>query len=154
MSVKFWKMKFDGRKYKDKKNGFVWELDGTKDNFYAYIAGMGFSLLTLYYSHKQLVDMEFEEVIDWAKIPIDTKIIVWNNGDKQKEKRHFAGINGVGWLRLGMMGKRALQLTEPRLGNMQSFIKRRVRNDSIDVRACKKGYNRNRRDYGGKSSPA
>ena len=37
--------------------------------------------------------MEFEEVIDWSKVPIDTKILVWGNGNKQKEKRHFAGIN-------------------------------------------------------------
>ena len=36
MSVKFWEMKFDGRKYKD-KNGIVWELDGTKHDFCAYI---------------------------------------------------------------------------------------------------------------------
>ena len=69
------------------------ELDGTKDNFYAYIAGMGISVLTLYYSHKQLVDMEFEEVIDWAKVPIDTKIIVWSEANRQKLPRHFAGID-------------------------------------------------------------
>ena len=66
MSIKFWEMKFDGRKYKD-KNGIVWGLDDIKNNFYADIAGMGFSLLTLYYTHKQLIDMEFEEY-DMAKV--------------------------------------------------------------------------------------
>lgn len=30
-------------------------------------------------------------VIDWANIPIDTPIRVWNNASKTKEKRHFAG---------------------------------------------------------------
>lgn len=95
MSVKLWDMKFDGRKYKD-KNGFVWELDDTKNNFYAYIAGMGISVLTFYYSHRQLVDMEFEEYVEWSEVPIDTKILVWSNGSKQKEKRHFAGINERG----------------------------------------------------------
>lgn len=101
MSIKFWEMKFDGTKYKD-KTGIVWELDGTKNNFYSDIAGMakagmGISVLTLYYTHKQLVDMEFEEYVDWSKVPIDTKILVWSSkGGKQKEKRHFAGINEYG----------------------------------------------------------
>ena len=94
MSVKFWEMKFDGRKYKD-KNGIVWELDDIKNNFYADIAGMGISVLTLYYTHKQLVGMEFEEVIDWSKVPIDTKIVVWSSVSKQKYNRHFAGVDSV-----------------------------------------------------------
>ena len=94
MSVKFLDMKFDGRKYKD-KNGIVWEPDGTKDDFCALIAEY-YAVITNHYTHKQLVNMEFEEVIDWSEVPIDTKILVWNNGDKQKEKRHFAGINEYG----------------------------------------------------------
>ena len=94
MIVNFLEMKFDGRKYKD-KNGIVWELDGTKDDFCTLIAEY-YAVLTNHYTHKQLVDMEFEEVIDWSEVPIDTKILVWSNGSKQKEKRHFAGINGRG----------------------------------------------------------
>ena len=61
MSVKFLEVKFDGTKYKD-KSGFVWELDGTKNNFYSDIVGLGVSVLTLYYTHKQLVDMEFGDI--------------------------------------------------------------------------------------------
>ena len=91
MSVKFLEMKFDGRKYKD-KNGIVWEVDSTKDDFWAYICE-SYDVLTNYYTHRQLVDMEFEEVIDWSKIPIDTKILVWSRVSNQKEKRHFAGID-------------------------------------------------------------
>ena len=94
MGIKFWEMKFDGTRYKD-KTGFIWELDDIKNNFYSNIAGMGTSLLTLYYSHKQLVDMEFEEVIDWAKVPIDTKIVVWSSVSKQKYNRHFAGVDSA-----------------------------------------------------------
>lgn len=93
MSVKFWEMKFDGTKYKD-KNGIVWGLDGTKDDFCALI-GEYYAVLTIHYTHKQLVDMEFEEVIDWAKVPIDTKIVVWSNVSKQKYNRHFAGVDSV-----------------------------------------------------------
>lgn len=91
MSVKFLEMKFDGKKYKD-KNGIVWELDSTKDDFWAYICE-SYDVLTNYYTHRQLVDMEFEEVTDWSKVPIDTKILVWNKTSKQKYNRHFAGID-------------------------------------------------------------
>ena len=91
MSVKFLDMKFDGRKYKD-KNGIVWELDDTKDDFCVYMCE-SYIILTNHYTHKQLVDMEFEEVIDWSKIQIDTKILVWSKITKQKYNRHFAGID-------------------------------------------------------------
>ena len=60
MIVNFLEMKFDGRKYKD-KNGIVWELDGTKDDFCALIAEY-YAVITIHYTHKQLVDMEFEEI--------------------------------------------------------------------------------------------
>jgi len=30
-------------------------------------------------------------VIDWANIPVDTPVRVWNNASTTKEKRHFAG---------------------------------------------------------------
>ena len=91
MTVNFLEMKFDGTKYKD-KNGIVWELDGIKHDFCACI-GEYYAVLTIHYTHKQLVDMEFEEYVDWSKVPIDTKILVWNKVSKQKEKRHFAGID-------------------------------------------------------------
>ena len=91
MSVKLLEMKFDGTKYKD-KIGIVWELDGTKHDFCAHI-GDYYAVLTVHYTQKQLVDMEFEEVIDWSKLPIDTKILVWNKISKQKHRRYFAGIS-------------------------------------------------------------
>ena len=95
MTVNFLEMKFDGTKYKD-SNGVVWELDGTKEDFCAYIVGgEGYVVLTIHYTHKQLVDMEFEEYVDWSKIPIDTKILVWNKTNKQKFHRHFAGVDNV-----------------------------------------------------------
>ena len=91
MSVKFWEMKFDGTRYKD-KTGIVWELDGTKHDFCAQI-GDYYAVLTIHYTQKQLVGMEFEEVIDWSKVPIDTKILVWSKITKQKMYRHFAGVD-------------------------------------------------------------
>ena len=111
MSIKFWEMKFDGRKYKD-KNGIVWGLDDIKNNFYADIAGMGFSLLTLYYTHKQLIDMEFEEYVDWSKVPIDTKVLVWSKIAKQKIYRHFAGVDsGTGRVKAWDSGQTSFTTT-------------------------------------------
>lgn len=91
MSIKFWEMKFDGGKYKD-KNGIVWGLDGTKDDFCARI-GEYYAVLTTHYTQKQLVAMEFEEYVEWSEVPTDTKILVWSESNKQKLPRHFAGID-------------------------------------------------------------
>ena len=111
MSIKFWEMKFDGRKYKD-KNGIVWGLDDIKNNFYADIAGMGFSLLTLYYTHKQLIDMEFEEYVDWSKVPIYTKVLVWSKIAKQKHRRYFSGVDsGTGRVRAWDSGQTSFTTT-------------------------------------------
>ena len=112
MRVKFWEMKFDGTRYKD-KIGIVWELDGTKHDFCAYI-GDYYAVLTTNYTHKQLVDMEFEEYVDmefeeyvdWSKVPIDTKILVWNKIAKQKIYRHFAGVDsGTGRVKAWDLGQ-------------------------------------------------
>ena len=115
MSIKFWEMKFDGTRYKD-KTGIVWELDGTKHYFCAYITGdVGYAILavlTTHYTHKQLVDMEFEEVIDWSKVPIDTKVVVWNKIAKQKIYRHFAGVDsGTGRVRAWDSGQTSFTTT-------------------------------------------
>ena len=93
MTVNFLEMKFDGTKYKD-KNGFVWELDGIEDDFCTYI-GEYFTVLGTHYTQKQLVGMEFEECVDWYKLPIDTKILVWSELNKQKHPRHFAGVDSA-----------------------------------------------------------
>ena len=42
----------------------------------------------LYYI-SQILGMEFEEVIDWSKIPVDTKVLVSKDG-KYWYKRYFA----------------------------------------------------------------
>lgn len=111
MTVNFLEMKFDGTKYKD-KNGIVWELDGTKEDFCAYIVGEGYVVLTIHYTHKQLVDMEFEEYVDWSKVPIDTKILVWNKIAKQKIYRHFAGVDrGTGQVKAWDLGQTSFTTT-------------------------------------------
>ena len=36
-----------------------------------------------------IVNGEFEEVMDWSKVPVDTKVLVSNDG-KEWNRRHFA----------------------------------------------------------------
>ena len=36
-----------------------------------------------------IVNGEFEEVMDWSKVPVDTKVLVSNDG-KEWSRRHFA----------------------------------------------------------------
>ena len=61
MEIKFWEMKFDGTEYID-NNGFIWELDGTKKNFFADV-NAGISMLTIHYTQKQLIEITFEEYV-------------------------------------------------------------------------------------------
>ena len=42
----------------------------------------------LYYT-SQMLGMEFEEVMDWSKVPVDTKVLVSDDG-KKWDRRHFA----------------------------------------------------------------
>ena len=45
--------------------------------------------MTDIYYISQILGMEFEEVIDWSKIPVDTKVLVSSDG-KDWYRRHFA----------------------------------------------------------------
>ena len=72
----------------DGVNKGVWELKngfGTEEfDFYRD----GEPLAEIYFS-SQIARMEFEEVIDWSKVPVDTKVLVSNDG-KEWSRRHFA----------------------------------------------------------------
>ena len=77
MAIKFWEMKFDGTEYID-NNGFIWELDGTKKNFFADV-GMGISMLTIHYTQKQLIEITFEEYVALS----DDELTILKNIDKR-----------------------------------------------------------------------
>lgn len=59
----------------DGVNKGVWELKETSRSkeFEFYKDRL---ILTEVYFSSQLIRMEFEEVIDWSKIPVDTKVLV------------------------------------------------------------------------------
>ena len=45
--------------------------------------------LGVIYFASQIAKMEFKEIIDWSKVPVDTKVLVSEDG-KEWNRRHFA----------------------------------------------------------------
>ena len=80
-----------GKSYKifiDGVSKGVWELKNgfSTEEFDFYRDG---NPLTGIYFVSQIAKMEFEEVIDWSKVPVDTKVLVSRNG-KDWYRRYFA----------------------------------------------------------------
>ena len=67
----------------------VWELrnEFNTEEFDFYRDG-GEPLTEIYFI-SQITKMEFKEVIDWSKVPVDTKMLVSNDGENW-HKRYFA----------------------------------------------------------------
>ena len=66
----------------------TWELkDGFSTKEFEFFKD-GEALPELYFS-SQIARMEFEEIFDWSKIPVDTKVLVSSDG-KDWYRRHFA----------------------------------------------------------------
>ena len=72
----------------------VWELKETcRGNEFDFCKDK--LLLTETYFSSQLIRMEFEEVMDWFKVPVDTKVLVSKNG-KDWYRRYFARyVDGI-----------------------------------------------------------
>lgn len=91
MSVNFLEMELiEGKLYKD-SNGRVWRYNS--DGQWFEEDNRRLLSLTSTYTHKQLKEMRFYEEVDWSKVPIDTKILVWTKHDEDKIGRYFAGID-------------------------------------------------------------
>ena len=76
----------DGKQYKD-IYGNPWIVDGSglynKDG----------ECITEYYGIESILKMQFEEVIDWSKVEVDTPIWVrWSDGTYKP--RHFSKYDG------------------------------------------------------------
>ena len=46
-------------------------------------------------NRKNWANSEYEEYVDWSKVPVDTKILVRDAEDQQWKRRYFAGKIGV-----------------------------------------------------------
>ena len=83
--MKIWELDWTpGRKYKD-IDGDIWQVDSRGrdliDDEYANI--------TKYISHKMLATSDFEPIINWSEVEVDTKVSVSDDGENWC-KRYFA----------------------------------------------------------------
>ena len=74
-----------GKSYEVFINGVrkgVWELKKTYNSkeFEFYKDKL---MLTEAFFSSQLIRMEFEEVVGWSKVPVDTKVLVSNDEEKE-----------------------------------------------------------------------
>lgn len=70
------------------ENKGKWEIEEVRNGEFEFLNVKGESLDEIYFI-SQIARMEFEEVIDWSKIPVDTKLLVSKDG-KVWLKRYFA----------------------------------------------------------------
>ena len=82
----------EGKRYKD-EYGMIWTLSIFGDSFFNEAKDV---YLSSHYSEKTLATMTFEEVINWNLIPIDTPVLVQNEGNTVWYKRHFAKVGKNG----------------------------------------------------------
>ena len=47
-------------------------------------------------NRKNWANSEYEEYVDWSKVPVDTKILVRDTKDQAWKRRHFAGVTPEG----------------------------------------------------------
>lgn len=79
-----------GKFYVDDIQGSKWEVrqEGNQDVYDLYD---GYGCIISYHSLSisQLAEMNFEEMIDWSKVSVDTKILI-SDDNKDWNRRHFA----------------------------------------------------------------
>ena len=72
----------------DGENKGKWEIEEIRKGEFEFFNVEGKPLDEIYFI-SQIARMEFREVIDWSKVPVDTKVLVSNDG-KEWSRRHFA----------------------------------------------------------------
>lgn len=80
-----------GKKYKD-NNGDKWEVRQAwhKKDIYDLYDSNNYSINYNEYTISQLAEMDFEEDIDWSKVPVDTKVLVRDKKDEGWNRKYFA----------------------------------------------------------------
>ena len=71
-------------------NGERWKIIFCCKDNYDIEAENGLMHLGELYTIQQIADMDFEEVVDWSKVPVDTKILVKDTIERKWHKRYFA----------------------------------------------------------------
>lgn len=79
----------------DGENKGKWEIEEIREGEFEFFNVEGKPLDEIYFI-SQIARMEFEEVIDWSKVPVDTPILVRDDEDADWIPRHLAKCeNGV-----------------------------------------------------------
>ena len=80
-----------GKFYVDDIQGSKWEVR-QEENQDVYDLYDGYGCIISYHSFpiSQLAEMNFEEMIDWSKVPVDSKILVSDKEDKGWKRKYFA----------------------------------------------------------------
>ena len=90
-----------GKMYIDDK-GEKWKVEQKYKDIFDLYDNENDSISCYGYGISELVEMNFEETIDWSKVPVDTKILVSDNGktwfkrhfDKYENKKIYAWVDG------------------------------------------------------------
>lgn len=75
-----------GKKYEAYNN--IWTLKEEDEDVFELYNEYEDGITDLYYV-SEIASLEFKEVIDWSKVPVDTKVLVSSDG-KDWYRRHFA----------------------------------------------------------------
>ena len=75
-----------GKKYEAYNN--IWTLKEEAEDVFELYNEYEDGITDLYYV-SEIASLEFKEVIDWSKMPVDTKVLVSNDG-KDWYRRYFA----------------------------------------------------------------
>ena len=78
-----------GKMYVDDKEGVKWKVEQKYKDIFDLYDNENDSINYYGYGISELVEMNFEETIDWNEVPIDTKLLVSDNGEVW-DKRYFA----------------------------------------------------------------
>lgn len=79
-----------GKMYVDDKEGVKWKVEQKYKDIFDLYDNENDSINYYGYGISELVEMNFEETIDWNEVPIDTKILVRNYKENKWKKRYFA----------------------------------------------------------------
>ncbi len=74
-----------GKIYIDDKEGVKWKVEQKYKDIFDLYDNENDSI-----SYYGLSEMNFEEVIDWSKVPVDTKILVRDGKDEGWKRKYFA----------------------------------------------------------------
>ena len=91
--LRFQDLEFAYDKVYEDKNGLKWTLSVSGNYFYNQEEAI---YLSEYYNERNLASMTFKEMVNWNNIPIDTPVLVQNEGNSLWYKRYFAKVDKDG----------------------------------------------------------